>query len=95
MVRVGAVSAQAYPSGPGGVFAAMLQAGSPKQLADQMLYLDQVAAVQEDQIHDGYELKLRDDSAKAPIDALDTPYCPNRTPTSIRSGRSSTRRSPT
>jgi peptidoglycan DL-endopeptidase CwlO len=71
MVRVGTVSAEAYQSGPGGGFAAMLQAGSPKQFADQLLYLDQIAAVQEGQIDDVYNLKLRYDSAKAPIDALD------------------------
>src|SRR5689334_11972661 len=71
MVRVGAVAAQAYQSGPGGGFAAMLQAGSPKQFADQLLYLDQFAAAQEGQVHDVYDLKLRYDGAKAPIDALD------------------------
>jgi cell wall-associated NlpC family hydrolase len=71
MVRVGAVAAQAYQSGPGGGFAAMLAAGSPKQFADQLLYLDQFAAVQEGDIHDVYDLKLRYDAAKAPIDALD------------------------
>jgi cell wall-associated NlpC family hydrolase len=71
MTRVGAIAAQAYQSGPGGGVAAMLQAGSPKQFADQLLYLDQVAAVQEGQIHDVYDLKLRYDAAKAPIDALD------------------------
>jgi hypothetical protein len=71
MVRVGTVSAEAYQSGPGGGFAAMLQAGSPKQFADQLLYLDQIAAVQEGQIDDVWNLKLRYDSAKAPIDALD------------------------
>src|SRR5215831_2117450 len=59
MVRVGAVAAQAYQSGPGGGFAAMLQAGSPRQFADQLLYLNQVASVQEGQVHDVYELKLR------------------------------------
>jgi hypothetical protein len=71
MVRVGAVSAQAYQSGPGGGFAAMLQAGSPKQFADELLYLDQLAAVQEDEIQGVYDLKLRYDAAKAPVDALD------------------------
>jgi hypothetical protein len=49
----------------------MLQAGSPKEFADQLLYLDQLAAVQEGQIDDVFNLKLRYDSAKAPIDALD------------------------
>ena len=71
MTRVGTVSAEAYQSGPGGGFAAMLQAGSPKEFADQLLYLDQIAAVQEGQIDDVWNLKLRYDSAKAPIDALD------------------------
>jgi hypothetical protein len=71
MTRVGAVSAQAYQAGPGGGFAAMLQAGSPKQFADQLLYLDQFAAVQEGEVHDVFELKQRYDAAKAPIDALD------------------------
>ena len=71
MIRVGTVSAEAYQEGPGGGFAAMLQAGSPKEFADQLLYLDQLAAVQEGQIDGVYNLKLRYDSAKAPIDALD------------------------
>jgi hypothetical protein len=71
MIRVGAVAAQAYQSGPGGGLAAMLQAASPKQFADQMLYLNQIASVQDSEIHDVYDLKLRYDAAKAPIDALD------------------------
>ena len=71
MIRVGTVSAEAYQEGPGGGFAAMLQAGSPKEFADQLLFLDQLAAVQEGQIDGVYNLKLRYDSAKAPIDALD------------------------
>jgi cell wall-associated NlpC family hydrolase len=71
MIRVGTVSAEAYQEGPGGGFAAMLQAGSPKEFADQLLYLDQLAAVQEGQIDGVYNLKLHYDAAKAPIDALD------------------------
>ena len=71
MDRVGVVSAEAYQSGPGGEVAAMLQAGSPKQFADQLLYLDQLAAVQQGEIQGVWDLKLRYDAAKAPVDALD------------------------
>src|SRR5262245_19760680 len=71
MVKVGVVSSEAYQSGPGGGVAAMLQAGSPKELADQLLYLDQLASVQEGEIQGVYDLKVRYEAAKAPIDALD------------------------
>jgi cell wall-associated NlpC family hydrolase len=69
-IRVGAIAEQAYEGGPGGGFAAMLQAGSPSQFADQLLYLDQIAAVQDGELADVMDLKTRYDAAKAPIDAL-------------------------
>jgi peptidoglycan DL-endopeptidase CwlO len=70
MIRVGAIAEQAYETGPGGGFSAMLQAGSPSQFADQLLYLDQIAAVQNGEIADVADLKARYDAAKAPIDML-------------------------
>lgn len=70
MVKVGAMAEQVYESGPGGGFTAMLQASSPKQLADQLLYLDQIAATQSSELSGVFDLKARYDAAKAPIDQL-------------------------
>jgi peptidoglycan DL-endopeptidase CwlO len=69
-IKVGAIAEQAYESGPGGGFTAMLQAGSPGEFADQLLYLDQIAAVQDGELADVMDIKARYDAAKAPIDAL-------------------------
>ena len=69
-VKVGAIAEQVYESGPGGGFAAMLQATSPGEFADQLLYLDQIATVQSSELADVFDLKARYDTAKAPIDEL-------------------------
>jgi peptidoglycan DL-endopeptidase CwlO len=69
-LRVGAIAAQAYEGGPGGGFTAMLQAGSPGQFADQLLYLDQIASTQSSELSDVFALKAQYDAAKAPIDVL-------------------------
>jgi cell wall-associated NlpC family hydrolase len=69
-VKVGAIAEQVYESGPGGGVAAMLRADSPGQLADQMLYLDQIASTQSSELAGVFDLKARYDAAKAPIDQL-------------------------
>jgi cell wall-associated NlpC family hydrolase len=50
MTRVGAMSAQLYERGPGSRLTALLQAGSPATLADQLTTLDALARQQSSQV---------------------------------------------
>jgi cell wall-associated NlpC family hydrolase len=68
--RVGVIAQNAYEAGPAGGLAALLQAGSPAQLADQLSYLDQMAASQTSELKGVFELKAEYDAQKAPIDEL-------------------------
>jgi peptidoglycan DL-endopeptidase CwlO len=69
-VRLGVVAAQVYKGGNADVFNAMMTSGSPKQLADQLEFLDHLARMQARQISGVTEMKSEYDAKKAPLDQL-------------------------
>src|SRR5262245_38275763 len=69
-VKVGAISARVYATGPMDGFNAMMTAGSPANLAERLSFLDMLARGQERQVHGAIELKAEYDREKAPIDDL-------------------------
>jgi peptidoglycan DL-endopeptidase CwlO len=69
-LRVGAIAEKAYKGGPGDSFGALLSAGSPANLADQLTFLDQMARDQANQVSAASKTKATYDEQKAPIDAL-------------------------
>jgi cell wall-associated NlpC family hydrolase len=69
-VRVGAIAASAYMGQGANTFNALLSAGSPAALADQLTFLDALARQQSEQISGVAQLKKQYDAQKAPIDAL-------------------------
>lgn len=68
--RVGEWAAQAYLGGQADPLQAILAAGSPGDLADQLTYLDQLAREQRQQVAEVARLKREYDQVKEPIDAL-------------------------
>ena len=69
-IRVGAIAEQAYKGGPFDSFAALLAAGSPGRLAEQLTILDQLSRAQFSEISDVVALKARYDAEKAPLDKI-------------------------
>lgn len=69
-LRVGVIAAQVYKGGQADAFNAVLSSGSPRQLADQLAFLDQIAREQERQVQGVTSLKARYDVQKAPLDTL-------------------------
>jgi cell wall-associated NlpC family hydrolase len=68
--QVGAMSAQLYMHGPGSTVNALLSAGTPAHLAEQLTTLDQMAKHQRDAIA-GVRSKVAEyDTQRRPLDAL-------------------------
>jgi peptidoglycan DL-endopeptidase CwlO len=68
--RVGYIAAQAYMGQNADTFNALISAGSPAALADQLTFLDQLARQQEQQVASVAALKQKYDVQKAPLDTL-------------------------
>jgi len=69
-VRVGAMAAAVYKGGRADTLNAVLTSGSPKQLADQLTFLDMLARDQDRQLAGVSTAKATLDGQKAPIDTL-------------------------
>jgi cell wall-associated NlpC family hydrolase len=69
-LRVGVIAERAYKGGPADQFGALLAAGSPSHLAEQLTFLDQMAREESNQIAEVVDVKSAYDAQKAPIDAL-------------------------
>lgn len=69
-VRVGALAAEIYKNQGANTFNAIVTAGSPETLADQLSFLDLMARQQEQQISGVTELMASYDAQKVPLDAL-------------------------
>lgn len=70
MTRVSAISSQLYVHGPGSRLNAVLEAGSPLTLMDQLSTLDQMAHAQASTVSDAATLLAQYDAQKAPLDRL-------------------------
>lgn len=72
LTRVGDIAAQYYKGGGANAspFRAILETGSPTQLAEQLLMLDQVAKAQRQQIAAVAEVKTKYDGEKQQLDGL-------------------------
>lgn len=68
--RVGAIAAEVYKGGRADVFNAVLGTGSPKQLADQLAFIEMFGREHQRQLSGVVTLKADYDAKKAPIDAL-------------------------
>ena len=71
-VRVGYIAAQAYRGEGASTFNALITAGSPAALADQLTFLNVMAREQAQQVSGVAALQAKFDAQKAPIDALVT-----------------------
>jgi cell wall-associated NlpC family hydrolase len=71
-IRVGAMAAAVYKGGRVDTFNAVLTSSSPKQLAEQLTYLDLLARDQDHQLTGVSQAKAQLDGQKAPIDQLVT-----------------------
>ncbi len=69
MTRVGAISAQAYESGPASKLNALLQAGSPDDFLEQLSDLDEIARQETATVAGVAALRDRYDQQKKPLDA--------------------------
>ncbi len=69
-LRVGVISAEIYKGGQADAFNAVLTSGSPKILAEQLSFIDQLARENQRQIQGVSEMKAQYDLQKAPIDQL-------------------------
>jgi cell wall-associated NlpC family hydrolase len=69
-LRVGAMAAAVYKGGHADTFNAVLTSGSPKQLADQLTFLDALSRDQDRQLEGVSTAKAQLDGQKAPIDTL-------------------------
>ena len=69
-IQVGALAAEIYKFQGVNTFNAVVTAGSPDQLADQLTYLDQVARHQERQLEGVNALMATYNEQKAPVDQL-------------------------
>jgi cell wall-associated NlpC family hydrolase len=71
-VRVGYIAAQAYRGEGADTFNALISAGSPAALADQLTYLNIIAHQQAEQVSGVSAIMAQYNAQKAPIDALVT-----------------------
>ena len=69
-IRVGAMAAEAYMGGDFGYMNAIATSGSPKILADQLSYLDQLSFNEASQLSGVLTLKQQVDAQKKPVDDL-------------------------
>jgi cell wall-associated NlpC family hydrolase len=69
-IRVGAIASEVYKGGQANTFNALITSGSPRSLAEQLSFLDQMARDQERQLAGVSTLKGQFDAQKAPIDKL-------------------------
>jgi cell wall-associated NlpC family hydrolase len=69
-LRVGVIAAEIYKGGHADAFNAVITAGSPKILAEQLAFLDMMAREQERQLDDVSAMKAEFDAQKAPVDEL-------------------------
>jgi cell wall-associated NlpC family hydrolase len=69
-LRVGAMAAAVYKGGHADTFNAVLTSGSPKQLAEQLTFLDALSRDQDRQLEGVSTAKAQLDGQKAPIDVL-------------------------
>jgi peptidoglycan DL-endopeptidase CwlO len=69
-VRVGYFAAQAYRGEGASTFNALINAGSPAALADQLMFLNVMARQQTEQVSGVAALSAKYNAQKAPIDAL-------------------------
>jgi cell wall-associated NlpC family hydrolase len=69
-LRVGAIASSVYQTGQATALNAVLSSGSPKMLADQLLFIEQLAAEQREQLRDVADIKGEFDAQKAPIDQV-------------------------
>lgn len=69
-VRVGYIAAQAYRGGGADTFNALVSAGSPAALADQLTFLNMMAREQQQQVSGVSAIMAQYNAQKAPIDAL-------------------------
>jgi peptidoglycan DL-endopeptidase CwlO len=70
--RVGAIAASAYRGGRIGEFSSLLAGGSPRDLADQLAFVEVLARGQGRELAGVSDAKAELDRQKAPIDALVT-----------------------
>jgi cell wall-associated NlpC family hydrolase len=69
-IRIGAMAAEAYMGGSMDYVNAIATSGSPKVLADQLSYLDQISFDETSQLSGVNDLKQQYDAQKKPIDDL-------------------------
>ena len=69
-LRIGAIASNMYQTGQARTLNAVLASGSPKLLADQLLYLEHQALQERDQLEDVAAIKDEYDAQKAPIDQV-------------------------
>jgi peptidoglycan DL-endopeptidase CwlO len=69
-IRIGAMAAEAYMGGQFNYMNAIATSGSPKVLAEQLSYLDQLGFDESNQLAGVQTLKQQFDAQKKPIDAL-------------------------
>jgi cell wall-associated NlpC family hydrolase len=69
-LRVGVIAAQVYKGGQADAFNAVVSSGSPKILAEQLAFLQQLAHQQDEQLQSVNDLMAQYNAQKAPIDAL-------------------------
>jgi cell wall-associated NlpC family hydrolase len=69
-LRSGAIAAQVYRGGNASAFAAILNTGSPKVLADRLTFLDYMTQMQQRQIAGVTALMREYDEKRAPLDAV-------------------------
>jgi peptidoglycan DL-endopeptidase CwlO len=68
--QVGAMAAKAYMGGQADAFNAIIEARSPAELADQLIFLDGLARDQVHQMRAVFDAKAQYDAQKAPIDEV-------------------------
>ena len=69
MARVGAVSAEAYKTGPGSKLNALLQGSTPDEFLSQLSYLDAIARHEAATVADVAAVRDKYDEQKKPLDA--------------------------
>jgi cell wall-associated NlpC family hydrolase len=69
-LRVGVIASQVYKGGQANTFNAIVTSGSPRMLAEQLSFLDQLARDQERQLSGVNTMKQQFDAQKAPLDKL-------------------------
>jgi hypothetical protein len=69
-LRVGVIASEVYKGGQASTFNALITSGSPRTLAEQLSFLDQMAREQGRQLEGVSTMKQQFDVQKAPIDKL-------------------------